>query len=84
MYVARALLPEDAFAAAAGSGLVMALWFAYMGLRGGREMTLACDGAGFFAGIELLAWFASSVTHTVAPPHNDVTKFIEFSGCIHR
>jgi hypothetical protein len=71
---------EDAFAAAAGSGLVVAVWFAYMVLRPSRRQTLVADGAGFFAGIELLAWFASAVTHTIAPPQNDVTKFITCSG----
>jgi hypothetical protein len=71
---------EDAFAAAAGSGMVVALWLAYMLLRPGRRHTLVGDGAGFFAGIELLAWFASSATHSIAPPQNDVTKFITYSG----
>jgi hypothetical protein len=71
---------EDAFAAAAGSGLVIALWFVYMVVRRDRRASIASEGAAFFTGIELLAWFVSSATHTVAPEQNDVTKFIEYSG----
>jgi len=32
------------------------------------------------AGIEMLVWFVSSRVRTIAPPNNDVTKFITLSG----
>lgn len=71
---------SDAFAASAGSGLVVALWFAYTAIYRNRRSTLLCEGFTFFAAIELLAWFVSALVHTTAPPNNDVTKFINVSG----
>ena len=71
---------EEAIVAAGGSGLVIFLWFAFMLLRSSRPAAFLTDCAFFFAGIEMLAWFVSSRVHTIAPPNNDVTKFITLSG----
>jgi hypothetical protein len=71
---------EQAFAAAAGSALVVALWFAFMLLRPSKHETFNSNAFTLFAGIELLAWFVSSVTHEFAPQRNDVSKFLDASG----
>jgi hypothetical protein len=69
---------QDAFAAAAGSGLVVLIATAWALVS--RRVTFGSQAAGFFAGIELLAWFVSAAVHSFAAPGNDVTKFIVFSG----
>jgi hypothetical protein len=71
---------EQAFAAAAGSGLVVSIWLAFMIFRRARGETFTAWAITFFAGIELLAWFVSSLAHRLAPPSNDVTKFLNVSG----
>lgn len=76
----QATAPEQAMVAAGGSGLVILLWFAFMLLRSSHPAGFLTYCASFFAGIEMLAWFVSSCVHTIAPPNNDVTKFITLSG----
>jgi hypothetical protein len=76
----QATASEQAIVAAAGSGFVIILWFAFMLLRHARSSGFLMDCASFFAGIEMVAWFVSSCVHTIAPPNNDVTKFIMLSG----
>ena len=71
---------EQALAAAAGSALVVALWFAFMLLRRTKHETFNSNAFTLFAGIELLAWFVSAGTHQFAPQRNDVTKFLDSSG----
>jgi hypothetical protein len=71
---------EQALAAAAGSTVVVALWFAFMLLRPTKHETFNSNAFTLFAGIELLAWFVSAGTHQFAPQRNDVTKFIDASG----
>lgn len=76
----QATASGQAIVAAGGSGLVIFVWFAFMLLRSSHPAGFLTDCASFFAGIEMLAWFVSSCVHTIAPPNNDVTKFITLSG----
>jgi hypothetical protein len=71
---------EQAIAAAAGSALVVSLWFAFMLLRPTKQETFNSNAFTLFAGIELFAWFVSAGTHQFAPQRNDVTKFLDASG----
>jgi hypothetical protein len=76
----QATTSEQAIVAAGGSGVVIFLWFAFMLLRGSYPAGFLTDCASFLAGIEMLVWFVSSRVRTIAPPNNDVTKFITLSG----
>lgn len=70
---------QDAFSAAAGSALVMLLWFCWLLLPYSARHRWITDVASSFAGVELLGWTLSSLL----PPHgssaDDAVRFLAVS-----
>lgn len=81
LLVGPATPAAQAVRALAGSGLVMALWFAAMLILPHRtKATRVLETVSFFAGVELLGWLLSALVHPWQRQRNDAGAFLALSG----